>query len=508
MDPWTRSYRSRLLGDDDNGSAARHLDDASFEPRDLDPAELGEDPEAGTAGRGEELLVFNGIDGTTGRYWTEPIEPRELGRRLAARSFRGDVETPRPLHEEIDPTDLASSGWGILLPPGIDPEVREALQPLVDHRRAQAGERFRLFDETSGYVPTPDKGSFLVRQGLGPGATDPDRVPHYLLLVGDPEVVPFSFQHQLDVPYSVGRVHFDSAEEYALYAESVVAAESSAAAAPRRITLFGTRNPGDNATALSAEHLVAPLAAELAELAAPRGWRVDSLLGPQATKARALEHLGAPGPGLFFSASHGMAYPAGDPRQETLQGALLCQDWPGPGHPVSDEQVLGAPDLGDDATLAGKVAFLFACYGAGTPHQDNFVERTPGAPARILAPRPFVSRLPRRLLAHPKGGALAVVAHVDRAWTFSFLWPGLGRQIQVFRDAFFRLLDGQPLGWALEAFGRRCAELSCDLAECEDRRWQGGEVEDDVLVGLWTARNDARNYALLGDPAVRLPAAP
>ncbi len=317
--------------------------------------------------------------------------------------------------------------------------------------------------------------------------------------------MPFGFQHQLDVPYAVGRLSFDTAEEYARYAESVVAAEAPEAPPARRVVLVATRNSGDSATALSAEHLVGPLAAELESRAAPRGWRIDTLLGPGATKARATEALGAAGSGLFFSASHGMAYPAGDPRQKPLQGALLCQDWPGPGSPVLEDHVLGAPDLGDDARLAGKIAFLFACYGAGTPERDNFAERAPGTPPRVLAPRPFVAGLPRRLLAHPKGGALAVVAHVDRAWTFSFFWPGLGRQLGVFREAFLRLLDGQPLGWALEAFGRRCAELSNDLAEIEDRRVHGGEPDGDLLVGLWTARNDARNYAVLGDPAVRLP---
>jgi hypothetical protein len=73
--------------------------------------------------------------------------------------------------------------------------------------------------------------------------------------------------------------------------------------------------------------------------------------------------------------------------------------------------------LGDSPALRGMLAFFFACYGAGTPRQDDFAHLATGAPVEI-APHGFLARLPQQLL---KRGALAVVGHVERAWGCSFV---------------------------------------------------------------------------------------
>ena len=148
--------------------------------------------------------------------------------------------------------------------------------------------------------------------------------------------------------------------------------------------------------------------------------------------------------------------------------------------------------------------FAFACYSAGTPRRDGFAHRREGR-SPILAERPFVARLPQRLLSQPLGGAGAVVGHVDRAWTYSFGWPGAGRQVEVFASTLRRLLAGHPVGSAMEFFNQRYAELECELAEVKQAMEMGLSPAPGDLAGLWTARNDARSFVVLGDPAARLP---
>lgn len=468
-----------------------------------------------------EPLVINGVNGASGEYLLPPMTvaqistavrglPQDTAHLRELRFWYEQVLRPRAgVVEGVDPLDLAESGWGVIFAQDAPPAIYEALAPLLAHRREQAGRKhehfYREYLRNDGYRPGETKLEFLARHGAGPGPADPRQVPYYLLLVGDPEAIPYRFQYQLDVQYAVGRIHFDSPEGYAHYARSVVQAETGERPRPRRAAFFGVQNPDDQATEISAKHLVEPLAGKLARDSSD--WTILSVLRDEARKPRLCRLLGGDEtPDLLFTASHGMGFPAGDVRQLAHQGALLCGDWPGPRawrDAIPEEYYLSAEDVGDDAQLLGLVALFFACFGAGTPHLDSYARQAFGQQV-ALAPHAFVARLPQRLLGHPKGGALAVVGHIDRVWSCSFTWPGVGRQAQTYESALRRLARGCPVGYALEFFDERYAELSTELA-IELAELRDGKVPDDLaLAGMWTANNDARNYVILGDPAVRL----
>jgi DNA/RNA endonuclease G (NUC1)/V8-like Glu-specific endopeptidase len=469
-------------------------------------------------------MVFNGVDATTGGYLLPPLSAEVIGRlargqtidsqQLAELKWRHEKANMPHLGVKagVDPTRLAEAGWGVIFPFNSPPFIRDALKPLLDHRKAQAGAYYKEFSGPTGLRPDEGKFAFLARNGVGPGPVDPEKVPYYLLIVGGPPTVSFQFQYQLDVQYAVGRLAFESADEYANYARSVVEAETRPLGLERSVVFFAPQNPGDLATSLSSTELVSPLASPTDGIVrklkpGTPPWKSTTLLGPDATKSTLRRILGgADTPAVLFSASHGVGFPNGDPLQLRRQGALLCQDWPGPdwNQPIPETHYFSQDDVRGDSNLLGLISFFFACYGAGTPHLDDFAHAVFQKTRQTLAPHAFLAGLPQRLLGHPNGGALAVVGHVDRAWGYSFQWENAGRQLQTFEATLKLLLEGCPIGAALDFFNERYAELATTLSsELEDIKF-GKQPDDYALAGLWTAHNDSRSYVILGDPAVRV----
>jgi hypothetical protein len=470
----------------------------------------------------DEYLYFNGINGASGGYLLPPIKPEELGRIALGqkwdKSHMDELNWRREQVEEatfalkagLNPQDLAQAGWGVVFPAAWDSKtqaaISEALSDLLKLRRTQAGALYKEYQGGNGHRPNESKDDFLSRHGAAPGPVDPAFVPYYLLLVADPQTIPYRFQYELDVSYAVGRIYFDTLDEYAAYARSVVTAESPGGMnLARKATFFGVANPGDKATQLSAEYLIKPLAARVA--ADQPTWQVQVIPPEEAYRERLQRLMGGDEtPAMLFTASHGMGFPYDDPRQLPYQGALLCQDWPGPSlkqQEVPRESYMTAEDIDDRARLLGLISFHFACFGAGTPYWDDYA-RQAFSTRSAIAPRAFLAALPQRLLGHPHGGSLAVIGHVDRAWSYSFKWGEAGSQTITFQSALNRLMSGETVGAAIDDLNLRYAEISTMLSnEIEEAEYQKPDMFK--LARLWTANNDARGYALLGDPAVRLP---
>ncbi len=480
----------------------------------------------------EELFYVNGLNASTGAYIEDPLSAAQLAGRVLneaqenwqkaafkTRAERGAATMGAIIG--LDMNDLAQVGWGVIFAANADPAVQANLKELIDHRQQVSHGLCKVYSGPEGYRPSDTWESFRVRHKVSTGLADPQQMPYYILIAGDPETIPFAFQYQLDLERAAGRIYFDDPQDYARYAHSVVAAEQGQLRRARRASFFATSNPNDPPTRLSSQELAAPLQEGLASELAGQ-WDVQLVTPADATKARLAQLVGGPEtPVLLFTATHGAGFDRQDPRQARHQGALVTQDWPGPlawRKPLSEtDHYFSADDVAAAAHVWGMIAMFFACFSAGTPRLSDFYHLKPVQPLEQLnlAEKAMLSALPQRLLAHPNGGALAVIGHVERAWDASFRIPGQagpdGRDIVATQRMLRALMRGFPLGMALEELNSRYAQFSVALTqELFPIQYQGWPMTDEDqrrIARLWTANNDARNTIVLGDPAVRLPLA-
>lgn len=410
----------------------------------------------------------------------------------------------------VDPNNLSEAGWGLIMPYASDPAAqqqnaaaRDGLRELLAYRHEQAGDRYKEYVDAEGYRPGESKSQFLARNGLGIGPVPPEVMPYYLLIAGDPSTIPYRFQEQLEVQFAVGRIHFDTPEQYANYGRAVVAAESNPSRAPRRAAFFAPTSPDDRHSEATARAFTLPLSAAVA--ATKPDWQIITPTGAEATRERLSGLLQADAPAFVYAAGHGMVFDESDPRKLAHQGALLCADWPGPQQwhaPIPPHFYFSADDV---TGTSSPILMLLASYSNGTPGSDWVRQRAQpsrGTPATSPA---FVARMPQRLLG--QGAGLAVIGLNDRRYSGSVA-PQADldrRRIDSHTQVIRRLLDGAPMGLALQTFGERYAELATQLStEIEEVRF--GRVPDaPALADLWADVNDMRSVSIFGDPAARLP---
>jgi hypothetical protein len=194
---------------------------------------------------------------------------------------------------------------------------------------------------------------------------------------------------------------------------------------------------------------------------------------------------------------------------------------------IKHHEILTAERLRGQTFLPGGLWFFLACFGAGTPSSSvyqTWLERLAkdgafgGKPAAVLrnlpAPgeRPFIAALPQVALSNP-AGPLAVIGHVDLAWSYGFSGGKMyseSRKVR-FLSALEVMAQGSRAGVALDALSRFYRETNDALMahfqlEADAQGAKTESVADRVERGqLWMLRHDLRGYVLLGDPAARLP---
>lgn len=427
-------------------------------------------------------------------------------------------------HDGGDPNSLPEQRWGIVAPEGpIGDRLLELVAPLQRHREEQQGEPAIVFRAPPG-LKDEEVGAWW-SEVYGDESIDEADRPRYLTMLGDADVLSWDLQQRLASDTFAGRLCFPNEAGYESYVHKLLASERGEPAAGSR-ALYYTVRDGTAATNMGYAGLMTPTveqsrighekgvfsARDIIEIGDGENLSADDFMA--ATRGDA--------PSMLFTISHGCGAPragwSNAEEQRRLQGAMSF----GSGEKITAE------DLASRPFLPGGLWFFFACFGAGTPNGSAFHHwlaalRDVGLYGRNIDgvlkslpgenERPFVAALPQAALANPNG-PLAVMGHVDLAWTFSFQDVGTTNKYRPsrFQDIFRTLVDGKRVGAGYFELQRFFNQASVDLSTMYDkdaRQKTKGAAEDDKArkirkATLWMLRQDLSAYVLLGDPAVRL----
>ncbi|WP_433928219.1 hypothetical protein AB3662_33570 [Sorangium cellulosum] len=446
----------------------------------------------------------------------EPVLKDGLSIGAAARADTADRKDVTPEHfweETGDPDDIEEQRWGVIAPEGAAGDRLIALvQPLIDARReAQGGHDVMIYRVPSAMLP--EEAARWRKQRFDVSVELARDLPRYQLILGDLHEVPLALQQHQATDAFVGRLCFREERGYEAYVDKVLRWEKARAEAAGSAVFFTVRD-GTAATAIGYRSLAEPAIAQLGR------YKLDvANLGDQGEPSpdAFLEAVKRPGPTVLFSISHGAGTPRGGWRtegdQRDRQGAMSF-----------GRDKLSGGDLVDAPFLPGGIWFMLACYGAGTPDVSaywHWLERLKqsghfgGQTHSVLAglpqcgQRPFIARLPQVVLANPNG-PLAVMGHIDLAWTYSFQERDTGRALSrpsKFVEVVRSTLETSRVGSSFRELLKASLLTNVELTSLYDSAERLGAAPDPGRLGhLWMLRQDLSGYVLLGDPAVRLPA--
>jgi len=428
---------------------------------------------------------------------------------------------------DADPNDLALQRWAVIACEGPEGDQQlEAMAPLIRLREEEQGAPARIYR-----VP-PDlsaKQSAEWKDNVHSAEDVPvEERPRYLLMLGDLHQTSAELQHTLANSTLVGRFHATnqdgetSLDGYAAYAAKAARWAREAPRESAAALRFFSAPDGTSATHTGRVRLMEPSLSESTQKQAQGKLPVASVGELKAETVEGLLEAGAgASPTVLLSLSHGLGAPrrgwASEAEQWRSQGALM----------INRDEVLDAERLKGRAFLPGGMWFYLACFGAGTPSSSAYhtwlqqlsaASAFKGSVDAVLkslpgpGQRPFLAALPQAALANPQG-PLAVLAHLDLAWTYGFSGSAKlaeGRKSRLF-NTLKMMVRGSRAGVALDGlmvFYRETNNALMAGYELEANARANGRPDptDRVERGhQWMLRNDLRGYVLLGDPAARLP---
>lgn len=401
-------------------------------------------------------------------------------------------------------------GYGILLRDPEDPALSDAdraaavdaEQPVRDLRAKRPG------TEILRWSPVPQLQPGYLRRYDDQGAQDslvgntqfgvgPNRLPRYILIVGGPDVIPWSVQYDLSVRHFVGRLPL-TGDALAHYVAALVEEWAPWPVTRDSPLIWTVDHGGGDITSEMRRTLTDPL------FRAMDGTLdgVRHLVDAEATGANLLTALDERAPALVVTSSHGLTGPLNAPTQMVAQLGLPVD---------ASYSAVGVDDLVAHVP-AGAIWYAQACCSAGSDGQSQYEGlldpgSTPSAVVTAIAGAgPTVSPAPLGLLGRTDP-VRAVVAHVEPTFDWTLRTPhgqGLGHDVVAALTSNL-FADGQPLGMALAGYREAVGVLNTDWTRLRTQLDNGDTEVLDSMTWLRLTALDRQALVLLGDPTVTLP---
>lgn len=444
-----------------------------------------------------------------GPYSQDAIAWALRGAIIGAREPR--LEGAAPL---LDLADWRSDrvGWGVVLPDrdGLSDadkaaavDAPAAIRRLIAARGNAPVFRYKKEVAREGYLLRhfAHRAPARLRASGQRGMRGDLVVPRYLLIVGSPDEIPWSFQSRLQNDAFVGRLDLDE-EGLERYVDALLSGWHGSPRDADKPLLWSVDHGHPDITYLMRK----TIAEKLHEALVQSGFDSLLLTDGEATHAQLNAALVQRKPAFVLSTSHGATFPLDNAAKLRAQlGLLVDRD-----HALTDIDALL-----QQWQPAGAIWYAHACCSAGADKPSTFEKlvdassslgRMLGAVAQI---GPYTAPLPRALLGAPQPAA-AFIGHVEPTFDWTLRDPDNGQRMTdaLIIDTLFTSLHSAkrtPVGMAMDGYYDAVGGLLLDHIDAVDafnNHEAGAEVR--AMKAKLTAM-DRLGMVILGDPTVCLP---